>query len=110
MPADALDNEVEEFSKRLFGSGLRLPVAAFVAEREPGVVSVGDVVEGLELPAARYTAARLELEKFAASGLLMRLPKPRGQRIQYYERIRSPYWEMTAKVISDLRSKTRAAL
>ena len=100
---NALD--VERLSKLLFGSSLRLPVAGTIAGSDLGVLNVGELVEALNLPAERYTAVRSELEHFADAGLLMRLPRPKGQRIQEYERLESAYWSMASQVLDEVRSR-----
>lgn len=106
---DGLSEEIQQTSKRLFGSALRLPVAALIARHDPGVVWVGGILEELGLPAERYTAVRLELEHFARAGLLMRLPKPRGQKIQEYQRLGSRYWDMAVEVMAETSTRSRRA-
>jgi hypothetical protein len=92
--------ELERLSKLLFGSALRLPVAGVIARARTEAVSVGQVVERLDLSAARYSAARAELEKFADAGLLVRVTRPRKQRVQEYRRVESQYWRH-AKAVAD---------
>jgi hypothetical protein len=92
--------ELERLSKLLFGSALRLPVASVIARARTDAVSVGQVVERLDLPAARYSAARAELEKFADAGLLVRVTRPRKQRVQEYRRLDGQYWR-AAKAVAD---------
>jgi hypothetical protein len=93
--------DLERFSKLLFGSALRLAIGAYVARAEPAIVSVVSVVEDLGLAAERYSAARKELESFADAGLLVRLPKPKGERIQRYERTTNEYWRAVALVFDE---------
>jgi hypothetical protein len=90
-------------SKRLFGSAYRLEVAAAIGEADPGVVDVPSVTAAIGLPVERYTVIRLELENLARAGLVMRLPRPRGQRIQEYERLPSQYWAAARTVLEEVR-------
>lgn len=92
-------DQVRLKSKLLFGGTYRIEVAAAVAAADPGVVTVGGIVEALELPAELYTTVRAELEILAKAELLMRLPRPRGQRVQEYERMPSAYWDASRQLI-----------
>ncbi len=97
--------ELREFSKKLYGGSYRLEVAARIAAAEPGIVTAPDLTADLSLPAENYTVVRLELEKLAQIGLLLRLPKPRGQRIQEYERMPSEFWEASRKVLEEVSAR-----
>ena len=107
MTDEGTSLEIERRSKALFGSALRLPVAAFIATHDTGVVTPISVHEELGLPTERYTAVRAELEHLADAGMLARMPRPHGQRTQKYQRLPSVYLEMAAEVFKEIRAQAR---
>jgi|SRR6266496_2484157 predicted transcriptional regulator len=92
-------NRVRENSKILLGSSYRLEVAAAVAQAEPGVVHVRGLADQLAL---KDNLVSLEIGHFERAGLLVRLPKPKGQQQQDYERMPSVFWEMSRALHQEL--------
>ena len=99
-------DRVREFSKTLFGSAYRLEVAAAIARADPAVVNASDLVTALGLPPEKYGVVRLELQHFAKAGLLAPLPRPRGQRIQEYQRADSAYWNLSSSLMAESEAKS----
>jgi hypothetical protein len=96
-------DQVRETSKTLLGSLYRLEVAAAIAQAEPGVVHIRGVADQLRLT---DSLVRAEIIHFEKAGLLLRLPKPRGQQQQDFERGPSVYWEMSQMLLEELRQKS----
>jgi len=91
-----------EVSKILLGSSYRLEVAVAVAQAEPGVVHLRGLASQLELV---DSLVRVELGHFERAGLLMRLPKPKGQQQQDYERLPSAFWDLSRALLAELRAE-----
>jgi hypothetical protein len=92
---------VREVSKILLGSSYRLEVAVAVARAEPGVVHLRGLASQLDLV---DSLVRVELGHFERAGLLMRLPKPRGQQQQDYERLPSAFWDLSRALLAEVRA------
>lgn len=56
----------------------------------------------------RSVVIRRELETLAQAGIIVRLPRPRGQRIQEYERLPSEYWGAARSVLAEVVRATPA--
>ena len=104
MSSADTSSEARRISKILFGTTYRLEVAAVVARAEPGIVSVGSVLEQVDVPGENASVIRKELEALAKVDLLVRLPRPRGQRVQEYERFPNEYWQVARGMLEDLEA------
>ncbi len=78
-----------------------MEVAAAIGAAAQGVVTTGEVAEAMGIPGENVTVVRKELENFARANLLARLPRPRGERIQRYERLPSAYWDLAAALLQE---------
>jgi hypothetical protein len=108
MPISDMSSEIRRTSKILYGTSYRLEVAAVVARAEPGVVSVGDVLALVEVPGENASVVRKELEALTNAGLLTRLPRPHGQKVQEYERLPNDYWESARSIYDQLVAQSSA--
>ncbi len=99
-------DQVRERSKILLGSLYRLEVAAAIAEANPGVVHTRGLADQLGLS---DNLVRAEILHFEKAGLLLRLPRPKGQQQQDFERMPSVYWQMSLMLLDELRQKSASA-
>jgi DNA-binding MarR family transcriptional regulator len=95
--------EVQLISKLLFGNQNRLVVAAAIAEAEPGTIYARHIAESIGIVDA-YVGPQLAV--FEKAGLLVRLPKIGGERIVYFERRDSSFWELCRAVCQDILDAT----
>jgi predicted signal transduction protein with EAL and GGDEF domain len=100
----ANQEEVRKLSKRLFGNRYRLEVAAAIADAEPSVVYARALAEQLQAPA---NLVGEELHTLADVGLLVLLPRPRGQQQQEFERMPSSYWQLARDFVAELRERSQ---
>src|SRR2546421_8218138 len=96
---------IRELSKVLFGSAYRLEAAAAIAQAEPGIVSVPQIADDLKLSASQIGVVRVEFDHFVEAGILLKLPRPRGQRVQEYERLPTSYWALARAFYADVLAK-----
>lgn len=95
-----MENEsIRAFSKATFGNKYRLELAAAIASAEPPVVSATQLSEAIGVPP---NMVREDLVKFADVALLIRLPRPRGQSLQEFQRVESGYWDNALELLSYL--------
>jgi hypothetical protein len=96
-------DQVRERSKVLLGSLYRLEVAAAIAKADLGVVHIRGLADQLGLSDGLVRAEILHFEK---AGLLLRLPRPKGQQQQDFERMPSVFWRMSRMLLDELRQKS----
>lgn len=89
-------------SKLLFGNSIRLEVAAAIAASDPGITHATVLAQKLSLP---VNVVREELLRLTEAGLLMRLPRPRGQQHQEYERLPDSYWTFAREYLRELQGQ-----
>jgi len=99
-------DQVRERSKILLGSLYRLEVAAAIANADPGVVHIRGLADQLRLSDGLVRAEMLHFEK---AGLLLRLPRPKGQQQQDFERMPSIFWRMSQILLDELRQKSESS-
>jgi DNA-binding transcriptional MocR family regulator len=94
-------DRIRDFSKLVFGSKYRLEVAARIGAADPRLVYARDLAEALSLT---DNLVHPELRHFESAGLLVRLGRPRGQQIQYYERTNSSFWPLARQLTEELQA------
>jgi hypothetical protein len=100
-------DQVRERSKTLLGSLYRLEVAAAIAQADPGVVHTRGLADQLGLT---DSLVRVEIIHFEKAGLLLRLPKPKGQQQQDFERMPSVFWQMSQMLLDELRQSASSSV
>ncbi|HEX9776119.1 MAG TPA: hypothetical protein VGB83_11150 [Actinomycetota bacterium] len=98
-------DELRTRSKLLFGNKLRAEIGALIAVAEPGVIYARELAQCLHVADSQVQP---ELKRLTQAGLLVQMPKPAGQSIQYYERMPHPYWEACRAVVVHERSEPQA--
>jgi predicted transcriptional regulator len=94
--------DIASVSKLLFGNRWRLPVAAFIAEHQAGVVTVREIARELGCSDSVITPV---VQGFHEAGLLDG-PERDGREVRY-TRLPHVYWELTRSIVSDLQSLAR---
>jgi predicted transcriptional regulator len=98
MPGGKSTQKIRAASKALFGSGLRLEAAAFIAEHDE--VYAREMAGEIEV--AENEAGR-ELKHFAAAGLLDRPRRARaGGRRMIYKRRDSTFWGLAKQLLGEM--------
>jgi DNA-binding MarR family transcriptional regulator len=90
--------EAQRISRVLFGNQDRLAVAAAIAVAEPGSIYGRSLAAQIGITDNRVGP---QLKALAEAGLLVRLPQVGGERIVYYERAESVFWNLVARLAEE---------
>lgn len=94
--------QAQRVSRLLFGNQDRLAVAAAIAVAEPGSIYGRSLAAQLGITDNRVGA---QLKQLEGAGLLARLPQVGGERIVYYERTKSVFWDLVAKFVEEIAER-----
>jgi len=90
---------VRRISKALFGNGYALEIAAAIASWQSPTVHARELARELAVP---DNLVHPVLRRLVEAGILVRLPRPRGQQYQEFERMPSLYWELCRQLFEEV--------
>jgi hypothetical protein len=88
-----------EYSELMFRSRYRIEIAQAISRSDPPIVYVKGLAEMTGLPDNRVHKEVHCLERLK---LLVRLPRPRGQQLQEYQVVPSPFWEFVCELAAEI--------
>jgi hypothetical protein len=89
---------VRDRSKLLFGNRDKLEVLSAIGGLTDQALCAADIESRVGLANNRVRAQLIILAKL---GLLIALPRGRGERIQWYQRVPSPLWSASAALYEE---------